>query len=135
MAHTREGIRELNREEIAAVTGGLNTSSSSSGPFARLWEAVCIAERIYFCLVGSTVAKSDARLKRDVTPVGALPNGLSLYRFRYLDGDTQYVGVMAQEVEQVVPEAVVRGADGYLQVNYRRLGIRMQTWDQWRAAA
>jgi hypothetical protein len=41
---------------------------------------------------------------------------------------------MAQEVAAVKPEAVRRGADGYLRVDYARLGLRLQTWDQWAAA-
>jgi hypothetical protein len=48
--------------------------------------------------------------------------------------DTTYVGVMAQEVAAVKPEAVLRGADGYLRVYYERLGLRLQTLDQWTAA-
>ena len=53
---------------------------------------------------------------------------------RYLWSDTFYVGVMAQEVERVVPDAVVHGPDGYLRVNYARLGLRFMTWDEWLAA-
>ena len=30
-----------------------------------------------------------------------------------------------------MPEAVVRGTDGYLIVDYSRLRLRMQTWDEW----
>ena len=75
---------------------------------------------------------SDIRLKRDVTQIGRLANGLKLYRYRYLWSDTVYVGVMAQEVAAVMPEAVMRGADGYLRVDYARLGLRLITWDQWR---
>ena len=41
---------------------------------------------------------------------------------------------MAHEVAAVKPEAVLRGADGYLRVDYRRLGLRLQTWDEWTAA-
>jgi hypothetical protein len=41
---------------------------------------------------------------------------------------------MAQEVAAVMPEAVQRGADGYMRVDYARLGLRVQTWDQWVAA-
>ena len=48
--------------------------------------------------------------------------------------DQAYVGVMAQEVQMVLPEAVGRGADGYLRVNYDKVGVRFQTWEAWRAA-
>ncbi len=38
---------------------------------------------------------------------------------------------MAQEVQAVMPDAVVQGSDGYLRVYYDRLGLRMQTWENW----
>jgi hypothetical protein len=41
------------------------------------------------------------------------------------------VGVIAQEVLAVVPEAVIIGEDGFMRVNYERLGTRMMTWDEW----
>jgi hypothetical protein len=74
---------------------------------------------------------SDIRLKRDIVEVGQLPDGLHLYRYRYLWSDTVYVGVMAQEVLTIAPDAVVRGDDGYLRVDYGRLGLQLTTWDQW----
>jgi len=77
---------------------------------------------------------SDARLKRDITPIAKLENGLRLYRYRYAWSDTLYVGVLAQEVLEVAPSAVMRGADGYLRVNYARLGLRMQLWEEWVAS-
>src|ERR1051326_2194892 len=74
---------------------------------------------------------SDARLKRELVPVGRLPNGLNIYRFRYVGQNQLYVGVMAQEVAAIVPNAVARGNDGYLQVNYDRLGLRLERWEDW----
>jgi hypothetical protein len=41
------------------------------------------------------------------------------------------VGVMAQEVLAVAPEAVSRGRDGYLRVDYGRLGLKPMTWREW----
>jgi hypothetical protein len=45
-----------------------------------------------------------------------------------------YVGVMAQEVRTIAPNAVVRGRDGYFRVHYDKLGLRFQTYDQWTAS-
>lgn len=78
--------------------------------------------------------RSDIQLKHDIVLLGHLDNGLGLYRFSYNGSDKAYVGVMAQEVEQVMPEAVARGGDGYLRVNYDRLGVRFQTWEAWKAS-
>jgi len=66
--------------------------------------------------------------------IGYLSDGLGFYRFRYVDGDRAYVGVIAQEVERVMPDAVSRGYDGYLRVSYDRLGLKLQTYDQWIAS-
>ena len=74
---------------------------------------------------------SDMRLKHDIVPVGHLANGLGLYRFSYNDSDKVYVGVLAQEVERVMPDAVRRAPNGYLQVNYARIGMPMMTWEEW----
>jgi hypothetical protein len=75
--------------------------------------------------------RSDIRLKHDIVLVGHLNNGLGLYRFSYNGSDKAYVGVIAQEVQQVTPAAVTRGTDGYLRVNYDKLGLKFQSYDQW----
>jgi hypothetical protein len=41
---------------------------------------------------------------------------------------------MAQEVQAVTPEAVIRGQDGYLRVDYDKLGLKFQSYDQWIAS-
>ena len=65
-------------------------------------------------------------------PLGRLDNGIGVYRFRYRGSDhTTYVGVMAQEVQTIVPSAVSRGRGGYLLVDYGRLGLEFLTWDEW----
>lgn len=74
---------------------------------------------------------SDMRVKRDAVLLARLDNGIGLYRYRYDWSDQAYVGVMAQEVANVKPEAVLRGTDGYLRVNYSQLGLALQTWDEW----
>jgi hypothetical protein len=75
---------------------------------------------------------SDIRLKQDIVPLGRLDNGIGVYRFRYRGNDrTIYVGVMAQEVQTIVPDAVSRGRDGYLLVDYDKLGLKFLTWDEW----
>jgi hypothetical protein len=80
---------------------------------------------------GGSPSLSDIRAKRDIASVAVLPSGLHLYRFRYRWSDQEYVGVMAQEVRRVRPDAVSVGADGYLRVNYSRLGLRLVTWSEW----
>jgi hypothetical protein len=80
------------------------------------------------------VRRSDMMLKHDIFLIGHLENGLGFYRFTYNGGDKTYVGVMAQEVQTVMPAAVLRGSDGYLRVSYDKLGVTFQTYDQWVAS-
>ena len=75
--------------------------------------------------------RSDIRLKHDIVLLGYLNDGLGLYRFSYNGSNTQYVGVVAQEVAQVAPQAVTRGRDGYLRVYYDKLGLKFQSYDHW----
>jgi hypothetical protein len=80
---------------------------------------------------GSGLPPSDRRLKTSIAWVATLPSGLGLYRFKYLWSPVEYVGVMAQEVLEVMPEAVSTGADGFMRVEYRMLGLEMLTYDAW----
>ncbi|HEY4403902.1 MAG TPA: tail fiber domain-containing protein, partial [Xanthobacteraceae bacterium] len=81
---------------------------------------------------GKGKRRSDIRLKQDIVPLARLDSGIELYRFRYKGSDpTTYVGVMAQEVQTITPSAVSLGRNGYLQVDYDRLGLKFMTWDTW----
>ncbi len=60
---------------------------------------------------------SDRRLKTDIRRVGKLDNGLPVYMYRYKTGMTPQIGVMADEVEELHPEAVVT-IRGFKHVKY-----------------
>lgn len=69
---------------------------------------------------------SDMRLKTDIHRVGTTVLRLPLYQFEYRNKPgSHYIGVMAQDVLKVKPEAVSIGADGFYRVNYDKLGISM----------
>ena len=77
--------------------------------------------------------RSDIALKHDIVLLGHLSSGLGYYRFSYLGSQKAYVGVMAQEVQTVMPEAVTRGSDGYLRVHYEKLGLTFRSYGNWLA--
>jgi len=78
-------------------------------------------------IIETLIKYSDIRLKDSITKVGSLENGISLYTWEWNDegkrlaGDNPTYGVLAQEVQEVIPEAVTRGNEGYLMVNYAEL--------------
>jgi hypothetical protein len=61
---------------------------------------------------------SDKRLKVDIQQVGELFDGQPIYRYRYLDSPIFHIGVLAQEVEQIIPDAVSE-AHGFKTVDYK----------------
>jgi len=70
------------------------------------------------------MAFSDIRTKENIKNVGWFPNGLPVYEFDYksefkdIAGHGRFIGVMAQDVELVQPEAGTTNANGYKMVNY-----------------
>jgi hypothetical protein len=72
-------------------------------------------------------AFSDRRLKQDIELVGRDERTmLPLYEFAYKsDPSRRFLGVMADEVEAYMPEAVGEDENGYKFVNYGMLGIEM----------
>lgn len=68
--------------------------------------------------VGATYLLSDRRLKINIKKVGTLDNGLSVYTYQYLTGGPYHMGVMAQELAEINPEAVHEDANGFLAVDY-----------------
>ena len=86
--------------------------------------------RIYGRDVAEIPRRQMARLVATVPQDLVIPFSFTVREMVEL-GRTAYVGVMAQEVQSVTPEAVTRGADGYLSVSYDLLGLPFETYDQW----
>jgi hypothetical protein len=78
--------------------------------------------------------RSDILVKHDIGLLGYLDGGLGYYQFRYNGDDKVYVGVLAQEVQRVRPDAVNRDANGTLRVRYDKLGVKFQSYQQWIAS-
>ncbi len=83
-------------------------------------------------LVGTCV--SDRRFKKNITPFGRVLDQLSAlqpvnYYWRAAEyperhfGDSQAYGLIAQDVEQILPELVVTSDDGYKAVDYTKLPL------------
>lgn len=70
-------------------------------------------------------APSDSRLKENVSRIGSTRHGLPLYAFSYVGRPERFAGVMAQDVLEVMPEAVHLDPSGFFAVDYAKLGLRM----------
>jgi endosialidase-like protein len=63
---------------------------------------------------------SDRRTKTDIKKVGQLDNGQPVYKYRYKNGGLMELGLMAQDVKEDIPEAVVTTPSGLMAVDYDR---------------
>jgi hypothetical protein len=74
-----------------------------------------------FSLGSAAIMASDRRLKKNIKRIGTHVLGIGVYLFDYLWGETA-IGVMADEVKTVMPEAVIKHPSGYDMVNYDMIG-------------
>jgi len=81
-----------------------------------------------YLTLGATMKASDIRLKKNITKVGKLKNGLNIYKWEWKSFAKTLgmplkttIGVMAQEVQKLKPEAVHEHESGYLMVDYGAL--------------
>lgn len=75
----------------------------------------------------ASIFRSDVKLKKNIKRVGKLPNGLNVYTWEWTEeakvlvNKQPTIGVIAQEVQEVLPEAVATHSDGYLVVDYSKV--------------
>lgn len=115
---------------------GANTASlygSQASGLAGLYGAQAAANAqsqsssnsLFGSLAGSVLGMfSDIRLKQDIIPTGEfILDVIPVYEFSYkANPDERYIGVMAQDVLKVKPEAVGM-RDGFYTVHYDKLGV------------
>lgn len=104
--YTKLGSANIQAQAASSPLGGIGSligTIGSAGP-DRLFSQI-----------------SDRRLKVNVDIVGKLPSGLHVYEFNYVWGGKRERGVMAQEVQHVLPEAVIVRDDGYMMVDYGKV--------------
>lgn len=73
---------------------------------------------------GGGASASDINLKENIRKIG-LENEFNIYEFNYIGKPGRYRGVMAQEVQETRPDAVVE-KDGYLAVHYDKIGVEFK---------
>ena len=74
-------------------------------------------------------AFSDITLKENIEQVGISPSGIIIYEFDYKDkshGQFRYSGVMAQDLLETHPSAVIQEKDGTLKVDYSQIDVNFR---------
>lgn len=104
LASAWQGQAGLAMQGLGAAAGGVaGIGANKAAQRGQLWQGLGQLGGT----LGAAWILSDRRLKRNIRQIGELHNGLRVYEFTYLDDpDTIYTGLMADEVEQVMPEFV-----------------------------
>ena len=74
-------------------------------------------------LGGAAILASDIRVKENLEKLDTI-DGINIYRFDYINGTKNQVGVIAQEMQEKCPECVVEG--DILRVDYSKLPEKVQ---------
>ena len=89
---------------------GKSTTTETKSPFEIAGQVAQIAALF-----------SDETLKTNIVRVGTLDSGVGVYEYNYIWGGPTQRGVLAQELIQVQPDAVLVSDSGHLMVDYSKL--------------
>ena len=107
--NSKVGAQNSTQSSLFGLGGSLLGAAGGAGGFAPLFAGMF----------------SDRRLKENIKPLGE-ENGHNVYEFNYVGLDQKYVGVMADEVEKTHPEAVKTMENGFLGVDYGKIGVEFR---------
>jgi len=111
---------------LAGLGSSTQMQQTSSGMTGQVIPGQSIFQQLAGA-AGTAASLSDIRLKTEIKRVGELENGIPIYRWEWtkkgkeIAGEQGTLGVIAQEVLKIMPEAVSIGSDGYYRVDYGRV--------------
>ena len=107
---------DVAKDKFVAETGRDSViSQNKQNNFNNMWKGINNVGN-----VGMGIASlfSDERLKENLQVVGKLDNGLKVYVFNFKGSNTKQIGLLAQEVQKLHPEAVSKDENDFLMVDY-----------------
>jgi len=104
-----------------AVSTTLPVQQKNYSPQVEINDTASVSDGPVFSVqTGTYDSPSDVRLKSNITRIGTHYLGFGIYEYDIFDRREQ--GVLAQEVQTILPQAVTCGPDGYLRVRYDLIG-------------
>lgn len=107
---------------VGAIPTTDNASIIGNSDNAKMaaWQANQAAMGSMLGGLGGLFTLSDERAKTDTDKIGETDDGMGIYSYRYKGQPQKQIGLMAQEVQRKKPQAVRKGVDGLLRVNYEK---------------
>jgi len=119
----KEGI-ELSPAEWGELTARMIAAKpDAKRPEGFFGDIADIVRTVVPTLLG---ALSDRRLKTNIVHCETRENGLRIVEFSYLGFTNRWRGLIAQDVLQTHPDAVVEDENGHLTVDYNGLNVSLQ---------
>lgn len=113
--------QQAQTSELSAIQDYLSLVSGLGGQFgsqsSTQSQNAGLMGMLGFGLQAAPLLFSDRRLKEDIKRVGETDEGLGIFTYKYKGHPTTHMGVMAQDVQKVKPDAVKK-VGGYLAVDY-----------------
>lgn len=97
----------------AAYQGQLSAYNSQQQGFNQMLGGL-------FSAGAALLPLSDRRAKTDIRRIGTADNGLPIYAYRLKGDPNMHIGFMADEVQQLHPNAVILAGDGFYHVDYAK---------------
>ena len=125
---TLEALKKEGIELSPAEWGELTARMIAAKPGAKRPEGFFgdIADIVRTVIPTIASALSDRRLKTNIVHFETLENGLRIVEFSYLGFTNRWRGLIAQDVLQTRPDAVVEDENGHLAVDYNGLNVSLQ---------
>ena len=103
----------------AAAADAAAATAATAAAGEGFWATVASYATEMFAFASSFF--SDEQMKKDINRVGATDAGVPIYTYQMKSGGLTQMGVMAQELERVNPDAVRMHPSGYRMVDYGKV--------------
>jgi hypothetical protein len=121
-ANTTAQGRQMLQSGLGTVLNSQTQTAGQGGGLETLGAVAGMASK-----AAPLMMMSDRRLKENIKEVAVdEETGLTIYEYNYIGGTQKYRGVMADEVEQFMPDAVHYDDEGFASVNYGMIGIELE---------
>tara|TARA_B100000902_G_scaffold389766_1_gene437483 strand:- start:2756 stop:3682 length:927 start_codon:yes stop_codon:yes gene_type:complete len=119
-------VKKIDQPKIAKNTGLALLTAGFQGASAGMSWASGLKSMDYVPKGNpwfSTWKPSSISLKENIFKLGTSKEGHNIYKFNYKNNPTNYIGVIAEEVQKVKPQAVAKLSNGFLGVNYNLIDV------------
>lgn len=107
------------------IANKLFSQNQSSSPNATNFLAPDVSAGVFDqAAFANGLPWSDKKLKENIITLG-MENNIPIYEFNYTWNPQRFIGVIAQEIMEIMPSAV-RKIGNYLAVDYSKIGVRFR---------